>query len=250
MDAGLPGPEALDELTARLADRLGIVPRDPELIRQAFVHSSYFNENPTLVSGHNERLEFYGDAVIGLAVSRLLYERYPDEDEGFLTARRAALVNRDALAAMGLSLGLDRHLLLGRGEGEAGGATRPSLLAACFEALAGALSLSDGHDRTEEVLVRLFEPLLLTLNETEGPPKSAKSRLQEWTQRHLGRKPSYHVTGTTGPPHDQEFDVAVHLDGQVVARGAGSSRQRAEERAADAALTILLEGLDAGSVPS
>jgi ribonuclease III len=250
MDAGLPEPGALDELVDRLADRLGIVPRDPELIRQAFVHSSYFNENPTLVSGHNERLEFYGDAVIGLAVSRLLYDRHPDEDEGFLTARRAALVNRDALAAMGLSLGLDRHLLLGRGEGDAGGATRPSVLAACFEALAGALSLSEGHDRTEEVLVRLFEPFLATLNESAGPPKSAKSRLQEWTQRHLGLKPSYHVTGTAGPPHEQEFDVAVHLDGQVVASGAGSSRQRAEEQAADAALAILVAERDTGPVPS
>ena len=250
MDAGLPGPGAQDELVDQLADRLGIVPRDPELIRQAFVHSSYFNENPTLVAGHNERLEFYGDAVIGLAVSRLLYERYPDEDEGFLTARRAALVNRDALAAMGLSLGLDRHLLLGRGEAEAGGATRPSVLAACFEALAGALSLSEGHDRTEQVLVRLFEPLLAILNETEGPPKSAKSRLQEWTQRHLGLKPSYQVTATTGPPHEQEFDVAVHLDGQVVASGTGSSRQRAEEQAADAALEILVSERDAGTVAS
>ena len=80
----------LDEL----ADRLGIDPTDPELIRQAFVHSSFHNENPTAVSGHNERLEFYGDAVIGLTVSRLLYDRYPDEDEGFLTARRAALRTR------------------------------------------------------------------------------------------------------------------------------------------------------------
>lgn len=244
MDAGLPGRGGLDEL----AELLGISPRDPELIRQAFVHSSYFNENPTLVSGHNERLEFYGDAVIGLAVSRLLFERYPDEDEGFLTARRAALVNRDALAAMALSLGLDRHLLLGRGEGEAGGATRPSVLAACFEALAGALSLSDGHDRTEQVLVRLFEPLLATLNEAEGPPKSAKSRLQEWTQRHLGLKPSYHITATTGPPHEQEFSVAVHLDGRAVAAGAGSSRQRAEQRAADAALAILAGEQDARRV--
>ena len=87
----------LDEL----GERLGIDPADPELIRQAFVHSSFHNENPTAVSGHNERLEFYGDAVIGLTVSRLLYDRYPDEDEGFLTARRAALVNRDALAAPG-----------------------------------------------------------------------------------------------------------------------------------------------------
>lgn len=244
MDAGLPGRGGLDEL----AELLGISPRDPELIRKAFVHSSYFNENPTLVSGHNERLEFYGDAVIGLAVSRLLFERYPDEDEGFLTARRAALVNRDALAAMALSLGLDRHLLLGRGEGEAGGATRPSVLAACFEALAGALSLSDGHDRTEQVLVRLFEPRLAVLNEAEGPPKSAKSRLQEWTQRHLGIKPSYHITGTTGPPHEQEFSVAVHLDGRAVAAGAGSSRQRAEERAATAALATLADEQDARGV--
>src|SRR6187399_2982083 len=102
----------LDEL----AERLGIDPADPELIRQAFVHISF----------HNERLEFYGDAVIGLTVSRLLYDRYPDEDEGFLTARRAALVNRDALAALALEIGIDRYLRLGRGESDAGGATRPS----------------------------------------------------------------------------------------------------------------------------
>src|ERR671919_1990441 len=143
----------LDELGARL----GIVLREPELISQAFVHSSYFNENPTLVTGHNERLEFYGDAVIGVAVSRLVYERYPDEDEGFLTARRAALVNREALASMALDLGLDRRLRLGRGEADAGGATRPSLLAAGFEALAGALALSEGTEVTRRVLGALFE---------------------------------------------------------------------------------------------
>ncbi|MCA1588465.1 MAG: ribonuclease III, partial [Chloroflexi bacterium] len=135
----------LDELAARL----GIVLREPGLIGRAFVHSSFLNENPTLVTGHNERLEFYGDAVIGLVASRLLYDRYPDEDEGFLTARRAALVNREALAVIALELGLDRYLLLGRGEAEAGGATRPSLLAASFEALIGALSLSEGSELTE-----------------------------------------------------------------------------------------------------
>ena len=222
-----------------LADRLGIVLREPDLIRQAFVHSSYYNENPTEVAGHNERLEFYGDAVIGLAVSRLLFERYPDEDEGFLTARRAALVNREALAAMALAMGLDRHLRLGRGESDAGGATRPSVLAAAFEALAGALSLSEGHDRTEEVLVRLFEPSIEALAEIDGPPKSAKSRLQELTQRQLGSKPAYQVTSTSGPPHEQHFEVAVHLDGRAVAVGSGSSRQRAEEQAASAALGVL-----------
>jgi ribonuclease-3 len=226
----------LDEL----GERLGIVPRDPELIRQAFVHSSYFNENPGTVPGHNERLEFYGDAVIGLTVSRLLYDRYPDEDEGFLTARRAALVNREALAAMALELGFDRYLMLGRGEAEAGGATRPSVLAASFEALAGALSLSEGQEATERILERLLEPQLEALAEIEGPPKSAKSRLQEWTQRHHGVKPSYRLTSTSGPPHEQHFEVAVMLDGRSVASGDGSSRQRAEERAADAALAVLL----------
>ena len=232
----------LDELY----DRLGIVPADPELIRQAFVHSSYFNENPDSLTGHNERLEFYGDAVIGVTVSRLLFERYPDEDEGFLTARRAALVNRDALASLALALGLDRYLLLGRGEAEAGGARRPSLLAACFEALAGAISLSEGPERTAQVLESLFEPQLGALAAIEGPPKSAKSRLQEWTQRHLGTKPVYQLTGTTGPPHEQRFKVAVTLDGRRVAGGTGSSRQRAEEQAAAAAL----ERLEAGPVPA
>src|SRR5580765_5926080 len=101
-----------------LGERLGIVLRDPEAIRQAFVHSSFLNENPAAASGHNERLEFLGDAVIGQVVSRLLFDRFPDEDEGLLTARRAALVNRDSLAAVALDLGLDRYLLLGRGEAE------------------------------------------------------------------------------------------------------------------------------------
>jgi ribonuclease III len=228
----------LDELAARL----GIVLREPELIGRAFVHSSFFNENPERVTGHNERLEFYGDAVISLIVSRLLYERYPDEDEGFLTARRAALVNREALAAMGLELGLDRYLLLGRGEAEAGGATRPSLVAASFEALAGALSLSEGTELTEAVLERLFVERMEGLAVEDGPPKSAKTRLQEWTQRRHGTKPVYQLSATSGPAHDQRFDVVVMVDGHPVAAGTGTSRQRAEEQAATAALAELQPG--------
>jgi ribonuclease III len=227
-----------------LGERLGLALSDPELVRQAFVHSSYFNENPTAVAGHNERLEFYGDAVIGHAVSRLLYDRYPEEDEGFLTARRAALVNRDALAATALELGLDRLLLLGRGEAEAGGATRPSVLAACLEALAGALSLSEGDEATERVLRRVFEPRLEALSHLAGPPKSAKSRLQEWMQRHDGSKPLYHVVAIGGPPHDQEFRVEVRLNGRIAGAGVGSSRQRAEERAAASALLDVADGAD------
>ena len=228
----------LDELF----ERLGIDPADPDLIRQAFVHSSFYNENPNAVSGHNERLEFYGDAVIGLTVSRLLFDRYPDEDEGFLTARRAALVNRAALAALALEIGLDRYLRLGKGESDAGGATRPSVLAAAFEALAGALSLSEGADRTERILEALFVPQLEALAEVEGPPKSAKSRLQEWTQRHHGTKPVYQLAGTSGPPHEQHFRVVVIVGGKSLGIGSGSSRQRAEEQAAQAALGELRSG--------
>ncbi len=219
-----------------LGDRLGIELRNPEAIRQAFVHSSYFNENPHAVSGHNERLEFLGDAVIGLIVSRFLYERYPDEDEGFLTARRAALVNRDALASLALQLGLDGYLLLGRGEAEAGGAARPSLLAATFEAVAGAIFLSDGMNVMRDWLRPILEERIDLSGDGDGPPKSAKSRLQEWTQRHRHTKPRYDLLSTAGPPHEQTFTVAALVDGKPLATGEGSSRQRAEEDAAAAAL--------------
>jgi ribonuclease III len=231
----------VDSSITELGERLGIELHDAELIGQAFVHSSYFNENPTLVAGHNERLEFYGDAVIGIVVSRLLFERYPKEDEGFLTARRAALVNREALATMALELGLHRYLLLGRGEAEAGGATRPSLLAAAFEALAGALSLSEGEAVTSRVLGRLFSKRLDSA-EADGPPKSAKSRLQEMTQREHGTKPVYQLLSTTGPPHEQEFRISVMVDGRPLTEGIGSSRQRAEEQAAAAALHLIERG--------
>jgi ribonuclease-3 len=221
-----------------LGERLGIVLSDPEAIRQAFVHSSYFNENPHDAPGHNERLEFLGDAVIGLVVSRLLYERYPDEDEGFLTARRAALVNRDALASLALRLGMDRYLLLGRGEAEGGGATRPSLLAAAFEAIVGAIYLAEGVEPTRTWLRRLIGEQL-DLPGEDAALKSAKSRLQEWTQRRHHTKPHYELVSAIGPPHDQTFTVAAMLEGRRLATGTGSSRQRAEEDAASAAMQRL-----------
>jgi ribonuclease-3 len=232
----------LDEL----GERLGIVLRDPEAIRHAFVHSSYFNENPGAVPGHNERLEFLGDAVIGHVVSRLLYDRFPNEDEGFLTARRAALVNRDSLAEIANELGLDRFLLLGRGEADGGGAGRPSLLAATFEALAGALAISHGFPQTQRWLRRLFAARLTPAGSGD-PPKSAKSRLQEWTQRHHRQKPHYELVDLVGPAHRQAFTVSAVVDGRPVGTGYGSSRQRAEEEAAGMALAQLgAEALPAG----
>lgn len=222
-----------------LGERLGIVLRDPEAIRQAFVHSSFLNENPGAAPGHNERLEFLGDAVIGQVVSRLLYDRFPDDDEGLLTARRAALVNRDSLAAVALDLGLDKYLLLGRGEAGGGGAARPSLLAATFEALAGALVIREGYGPTQRWLRRIFAPLLPPAGSDE-PHKSAKSRLQEWTQRHHHQKPRYDLVEVSGPSHRQAFTIVAVVDDRPMGTGHGSSRQRAEENAAAVALAQLI----------
>ena len=222
-----------------LVERLGIELPDPAAIGQAFVHSSYYNENPLLAPGHNERLEFLGDAVVTLVVSELLYQRYPDEDEGVLTARRAALVNREALAGMAVDLELDRYLFLGRGEAEAGGGSRPSVLAGAFEALAGALYLSAGLDTTLRWLHAVFTERLGRLADATDAPKSAKSRLQEWSQRSHHLKPTYEVLSTSGPPHDQRFTIAALVGGRHLAVGEGSSRRRAEEKAANAALALL-----------
>ncbi|HEY7738059.1 MAG TPA: ribonuclease III [Candidatus Limnocylindria bacterium] len=224
-----------------LGERLGLVFSDPDAISQAFVHASYANENPDLIPGNNERLEFLGDAVLGLIVSRLLYDRFPTTDEGGMTAHRASLVNRGALASLARELGLDQYLLLGRGELDSGGAHRPSLLAAAYEALIGAIYLSEGMAATEAA----FRPLLTArLAPTEGGDalKSAKSRLQEWSQRHhRGTRPLYELVESKGPAHAQRFTVAVVIGQERLATGSGSSRQRAEERAARAALAHLSE---------
>jgi ribonuclease-3 len=223
-----------------LGEQLGIALHDPDAIRQAFTHASFANENPGLVAGNNERLEFLGDAVLGLIASRLLYARFPGADEGRLTAHRAAMVNRAALAGLALDLSLDQHLLLGRGEVEAGGARRPSLLAAAFEALVGAIYLSEGLEATEAA----FAPLLASLGAPldADTPKSAKSRLQEWSQRQHGTRPSYRLVRSQGPAHAQEFRVEVVVGTESLGTGDGSSRQRAEEQAAQAALDHLAAG--------
>ena len=206
---------------------------------QALVHSSYANENPSLVVGHNERLEFLGDAVLGVIVSEFLFAFLPTEDEGALTARRAALVNRDALAAVAREIGLNDLILLGRGETDAGGADRPSVLAGAFEAVVAGLYLEDGMIETTRVLTPILRQRASAVAGISEPPKSAKSRLQEWSQRERHGKPAYQVRQAIGPAHDQRFTVEVVVDGRVLASGTGSSRQRAEEQAATTALGLV-----------
>jgi ribonuclease III len=222
-----------------LAQRIGLRLRHPHLVHQALVHSSYLHEHPDVASAHNERLEFLGDAVVNLAVSEALYARHPADDEGLLSARRAAVVSTAGLARLAGRIDLGDVLLLGEGESMRGGRRRPSLLASAFEALAGALYLDLGYPATRDWLLRLAAPELasdasiLTL-------KSPKSRLQEHTQRTSGERPQYRVLDATGPDHEKTFRIEVVVGGRVLGSGIGPSRRVAETAAAAQALESLV----------
>ena len=221
-----------------LAERLGLSIRDRDLLAQALTHSSWHHEHPEELSGHNERLELLGDSVVNLAISDALFARHPEDDEGILSARRAAIVSSTGLARLATRLDLGAHLRLGEGESHRGGGRRPALLAASFEAVVGALYLDLGWDVTRAWLTELAAPEIAL----ETPPvalKSPKSRLQEHTQRSSGGRPVYRVTETSGPDHEKQFAVEVEVAGVVLGRGAGPSRRIAETMAAGHALDRL-----------
>jgi ribonuclease-3 len=222
-----------------LAEQLGLPVSDRRLLAQALTHSSWLHEHPGEAAGHNERLEFLGDAVINLAVSEALYARHPDDDEGILSARRAAIVSAPGLAALATRIDLGAFLALGEGEAARSGPKRPSILASAFEALAGALLLDIGWERTRDWLLATaaaeldagLAPMLL---------KSPKSRLQEATQRTTGGRPAYRVLEAVGPDHDKIFRVEVAVGDEVLGMGIGPSRRVAETAAAAEAVEILL----------
>jgi len=219
---------------AAVAERLGLSVRDPDLLEQALVHSSWLHEHPESAPGHNERLEFLGDTVVNLAISEALFARHPEDDEGALSARRAAIVSTTGLARLAGRIDLGQALLLGEGESQRG-RRRPSLLASSFEALAGALYLDLGFEAVRDWLWRLAEPELAA----EAPVislKSPKSRLQEYTQRTTGRRPEYRLIDASGPDHEKSFRVEVWVDGRLLGVGEGSSRRSAETAAAGQAM--------------
>jgi ribonuclease-3 len=230
-----------------LAEQLGLPIRDRRLLAQALTHTSWLHEHPGEAAGHNERLEFLGDAVINLAISEALYARHPDDDEGVLSARRAAIVSATGLAILAERIDLGAFLSLGEGEAGRVGPQRPSILASGFEALAGALLLDVGWDATREWLIRTaaaeidagLPPMLL---------KSPKSRLQEATQRSSGGRPAYRVLEAVGPDHDKVFRVEVAVDGEVLGMGVGRSRRVAETAAAAEAVAVL-EAREADTSP-
>jgi ribonuclease-3 len=222
----------------RLADRLGLPIRDPGLLGQALTHASWLHEHPGDAPGHNERLEYLGDAVINLAISEALYGRHPDDDEGILSARRAAIVSATGLAGLAARIGLGAFIVLGEGEAPQDGTFRPGLLASTFEAIAGALLLDLGWAPTRDWLVALAAPEL----DAETPPaelKSPKSRLQEFAQQHLATRPAYRVVEAAGPDHEKVFRVEVDVARETLGMGVGSSRRQAETAAAAEAIAVL-----------
>jgi ribonuclease-3 len=223
---------------APFAERLRLPVRDLDLLGQALVHSSYLHEHRDAAPGHNERLEFLGDAVVNLAVSEALYARHPDEDEGMLSARRAAIVSTTGLARLAGRIDLGPHLLLGEGESRRGARLRPSLLASSFEAITGAIYLDLGYTATRDWIIELAEPEL-SLDEPAISLKSPKSRLQEYTQRRTGSRPTYRLVEASGPDHEKQFRIEVSVDGQVRGSGEGASRRVAETAAAAEALEAL-----------
>lgn len=222
---------------AQLAERLGLRFRDLTLLEQALVHSSYTNERPA-AGDSNERLEFLGDAVVSLVVSEALWQRYPDEDEGSLTTRRAAIVSARGLARIAQRLDLGSHLQLGQGAALSGERRRGSVLAGVFEAVAGAIYLEFGFERARQWLLEVVAPELAS-GQAAATLKPAKSVLQELSYDRQGRPPHYRVVGQSGPEHDRRYVIEVLLGGEVLGRGEGRNRREAETEAARHALDEL-----------
>jgi ribonuclease III len=218
-----------------LETTLGLQFNDPELLRQAFTHRSYLNEHRGEVAGHNERLEFLGDAVLELIATHFLYEKYPDRTEGDLTAYRAALVNAVTCAEVAQEIGMNDFLLLSRGESKDTGRARNILLANAFEALVGAIYLDQGYDAARKFIsVHLFPKIDEIVQKRLW--QDAKSALQEKAQEQEGVTPHYEVMRETGPDHDKHFVVGVFIKETLLAEGSGKSKQEAEQSAAREAL--------------
>ena len=220
----------MSEAQIPLADRLGYSFRNPALLALALVHRSALAR----AGDNNEKLEFLGDAVLDLAISDLLMERFAKADEGELSKRRAALVNARVLAAKAAAMELGSELRLGKGEEKSGGRKKPSILAAAYEAIIGAVYLDGGFAAARELIGRHFHAELCM--DTRDSPIDHKSRLQEITQRLFRETPAYGLVDASGPDHDRAFVVELRVAGQLYGRGEGKSKKEAEQQAALRAL--------------
>jgi ribonuclease III len=217
-----------------LQQRLGYAFQDEGWLRLALTHPSMAHEAAGNVP-HNQRLEFLGDAVLGLILTRELFDRFPQFGEGPLTKARAQMVNRSALAAQARQVELGGHLLLSRGEEATGGRDRISALADAFEAVVGAVFLDGGYEAARGFVLQRFHDALdelLEIPNLENP----KGELQELLQAQSAEAPQYEIIAASGPDHNRDFECAVYHRGQELGRGQGKSKKEAESLAAEAAL--------------
>lgn len=218
-----------------LEERLGVTFTDRSLLVRALTHRSYINENPDANEQDNERLEFLGDAVLDFVVGSYLYDRFPDMDEGELTALRAALVRTRSLAEFAQQMDIGACLRLGYGEDESGGRQRLPTLCAAFEAVVGAIYLDQGLDAVVPLVEKLAAPALERIM-ASSLHKDPKSEFQVWAQAAFNVTPHYEVVREEGPDHDKWFTVQVLLGDDVWGQGEGRSKQSAAQAAASNAM--------------
>ena len=230
--------DARKELLADLERALDYRFRQLDLLNQALTHKSYVHEQREH-GQHNERLEFLGDAVLGLVISDYCYTRFTELTEGELSKLRASLVNEGNLARIARRLGLGTYLLVGRGEELTGGRAKSSLLANTFEALLAAIYLDGSLDDVYQVVLRCFQEDLQTILD-EGH-KDYKSELQEYTQEKFACVPTYMVVRERGPDHEKVFEVELAIRGQLHSLGTGKSKKEAEQAAARKVLEAFIE---------
>jgi ribonuclease III len=215
----------------------GITFRNKELLRRAFTHRSYLNENRGMESSHNERLEFLGDAVLELMVTEYLFEKYPDSNEGDLTAYRASLVNAITLSEAAQKINVNDFLLLSKGEAKDTGKARQYILANTMEAVIGAIYLDQGYDSSKYFISKnLFH--LIDKIVADKSWIDAKSKFQEKAQEKESLTPLYKSLKEEGPDHDKKFTIGVYLDNELIAEGEGMSKQEAEQEAARKGLEL------------
>ncbi len=226
-----------EKIIHAFTERLGVSFNNTDLIRTAFTHRSYVNEHRGEVAEHNERLEFLGDAVLELAVTRFLYDKYPESTEGELTAYRAALVNTNTIAEAATKLDMNSCLLLSRGEARDLGRARQYILANTFEAVIGAIYLDQGYDTAVSFIGAYIFPLVDEVVR-KRLWQDSKSQFQEVAQERVSVTPSYAILTEEGPDHNKQFTVGAYIKDELVAKGRGNSKQEAEQEAARKALEV------------
>lgn len=224
-----------------LQQTIGITFRDVSLLQQAFIHSSYINENPSLCLLDNERLELLGDALLSFVVAEKLYHDFPHSGEGELTEIRILLVRQETLAQLAVALKLGDYLQMGKGEEATGGRERQTNLADAFESLVGAIFLDQGLDAARDFILSKLGSNLERVR-SKGIGRNYKTLLQEFTQAKLKQLPTYRVVEASGPDHDKGFTVEVVLGDRVLGAGSGKNKRTAEMEAARSAWEKLTIG--------